>query len=274
MFTLLYISVKLLGEFHGTMYALKLNDAETFQTMKNKLEIAKQNESDAISLNWYLVLELSIRRATYNVRTSSSNAVPESFLKRLEEVLYGTYKYRGKRIKPVEPYAIICHGDYLRNNISFRYDTDGKAIDAMMFDFQTMCYTSPMIDLCTFMANSTGYEVRNKYFEEIFATYHDSLVSTFVSQSKLNVKEIPEFLNYDNMLCEYARYMPFGLSIAASFLYFLHEPCENIPSEPAIEDVVRKTLDHGGKVVSDELGSLVIDIYNLYTKLNLTLEQL
>lgn len=266
--------MKHLGEFHGTMYALKQTDTETFQTMKKKLEIAKQNESGTISPDWYLILELCIRRATYSVRTSS-NAVPESFLKRLEEVLFGAHKYRCKRMKPIEPFAIICHGDYLRNNIAFRYDADGKATSAIMYDFQTMCYTSPMIDLCTFMANSTGYEVRDKYFWDIFATYHESMTSTFISQCKWNANDIPEFLKYHNVLVEYARYMPFGLSVAASFLDHLHDPCaQPISSELTIEEIVRKAFDRGGKVVNDELRSLVIDMYNLYTKLNLTLENL
>lgn len=179
------------------MYALKLTDTQTFEAMKTKLDIAKQGDSDAIPPMWYLVLELSIRRATYSVRVSSdstSNAVPESFLKRLEEVLFGTHKYQCRRIKPIEPYAIICHGDYLRNNIGFRYDDNGKATDAMMFDFQTMCYASPMIDFTVFMANSTGYAVRDKHFTDIFATYHDSLTSTFLTHSKWHANEIPEFL--------------------------------------------------------------------------------
>lgn len=180
------------------MYALKLSDMKTFTAMKTKLDMVKQADIEDISPNWNLVLELSIRRATYSARISSnsttSNAVPESFLKRLEEVLYGTHKYRYKRMKPIEPFAIICHGDYLRNNIAFRYDDDGRVIDAMMFDFQTMLYASPMIDLCTFMAVSTGYEVRDKYFWDIFATYHHSLTSTFLAQSEWQANDIPEFL--------------------------------------------------------------------------------
>lgn len=175
------------------MYALKLNNSEIFGTMKSKLDTVERNDIAAISPDWYLVLELSIRRATYSTRISSKS-VPEAFLKRLEEVLCGTHKYRCKRMKPVEPFAILCHGDYLRNNIAFRYDNDGKAIEAMMFDFQTMLYASPMIDLCTFMAVSTGYEVRDKYFWDIFATYHDSLTSTFLAQSDGHANDIPEFL--------------------------------------------------------------------------------
>ena len=175
------------------MYALKLTNTETFATMKNKLDLVKRNKNDSVSPQWYLVLELCIRRATYNVRISS-NPVTESFLKQLEKVLFGTHKYQCKRRKPIEPFAIICHGDYLRNNIAFRYDDNGKAIEAMMFDFQTMGYMSPMIDLTTFMSNSTGSKVRDKYFWDIFATYHDSLTSTFLAHSGWHPNDIPKFL--------------------------------------------------------------------------------
>lgn len=46
-----------------------------------------------------------------------------------------------------------------------------------MFDFQTMCYTSPMMDLVTFIANSTGTDVRRPHFEEIFIAYHEELLN-------------------------------------------------------------------------------------------------
>lgn len=73
---------------------------------------------------------------------------------------------------------------------------------------------------------------------------------------------------------EYAKYMPFGLSVAASFLDHLHEPREHSIWKPTVEELVRNVFDRGGRAVDDELRALVIDIYNLYTKLNLTLENL
>lgn len=178
------------------MYALKLTDIKTFNNMKNKLVGSRYREGGRTSIEWNMWMELGIRRATNSVRASkpAQSIVPESFLKRLEEVMYGAYNYRMKRMKPIEPNAIICHGDYLRNNIAFRYDSDGKAIEAMMFDFQTMCYASPMLDLTTFMANSTGWEVRNKYFSQIFNSYHSILIENFLSASKWKENDIPDYL--------------------------------------------------------------------------------
>lgn len=178
------------------MYALKLTDANSFNAMKSKLVIAEYREKSSASQEWGLWLELGIRRATGSVRASkdAQNIVPESFLKRLEEIMYGALDYRKRQLRPTEPMAIICHCDYLRNNIAFRYDDDGKAIDAMMFDFQTMGYASPMIDLCTFMANSTGHEVRNEHFQTIFAAYHESLTTHFLAASNWNESDIPDYL--------------------------------------------------------------------------------
>lgn len=73
---------------------------------------------------------------------------------------------------------------------------------------------------------------------------------------------------------EYARYLPFGLSIASSFLQILHsdEPIEFNPLP--VKEVIRQIFDKGGDVVNAELHSIIIHIYRLYDKLNLTLEKL
>lgn len=178
------------------MYALKLTDTNTFNAIKSKLVESRYGEGKKPTDDWNLWLELGIRRATNSVRASreAQQIVPESFLKRLEEVMYGVHDYRLKLFQPNEPIAIICHGDYLRNNIAFRYDDDGNAIEAMMFDFQTLCYSSPMIDLCTFITNSTGWEVRDKHFWDIFAAYHESMIAHFLTASKWKECDIPTYL--------------------------------------------------------------------------------
>lgn len=75
-------------------------------------------------------------------------------------------------------------------------------------------------------------------------------------------------------MIEYARYLPFGLSVASSFLQTLHskEPpeFEQLP----VEETIRQILDKGGNVVDAELRSLIVDIYNMHNKLNLNLEKI
>lgn len=72
------------------------------------------------------------------------------------------------------------------------FQTPDKPTHAMMFDFQTLRYASPMIDFATFIANSTGYDVREKHFETIFKTYHDELVQTLCSIIECDQGDLPQ----------------------------------------------------------------------------------
>lgn len=187
--------VQELGRFHGAMYALKHIDIESFENVKNKLVESRYFERGT-NAEWDLRLNLGVKRATKCVRDSvdARNIVTDDFLQHLEALLKNTYEYQRKCVRPVEPIAVICHGDYLRNNIAYRYDVDGKATNAMMFDFQTFRYSSPMVDLTTFMANSTGKLERDQYFWNIFSAYHDAMMKQFLTTTKWNDSNIPEFM--------------------------------------------------------------------------------
>lgn len=76
---------------------------------------------------------------------------------------------------------------------------------------------------------------------------------------------------YDSFLIEYARYLPYGLLVASSFLRVLHS------NDPIIVPLtliaaVESIFDCGGEAVDVELRSLIIEVYSLYEKLNLKLE--
>lgn len=80
---------------------------------------------------------------------------------------------------------------------------------------------------------------------------------------------------YDSLLIEYARYLPFGLAVASTFLQDLHDAhTERVISEMNLERTLRDIFDRGGETVDEELRSLVIDIYNLHEQLNLNLERM
>lgn len=65
---------------------------------------------------------------------------------------------------------------------------------ALMFDFQTLRYGSPMIDLVTFMSLSTGDAIRTKHFDEIMKMYQQSLVTSYLVQTGKSSTEIPSHL--------------------------------------------------------------------------------
>lgn len=67
--------------------------------------------------------------------------------------------------------------------------------------------------------------------------------------------------------------MPFGLSVAASFLPVLHEPQEFDMAQPqrTFDEITCEGYERGGAIVDAELRALVVDMYNLYQELNLDL---
>lgn len=69
----------------------------------------------------------------------------------------------------------------------------------MMFDFQTLRYASPMIDLATFLANSTGTDVRSTHFSFIFKTYHEEVIKTMMFTMKKFRQEIPDAYRYEQV---------------------------------------------------------------------------
>lgn len=186
-------SMKAIGNFHAASYAMKHNNPEQIEALRNGLIDARFKSFERFEVT----RRNGIKRALNSFRkvVNDSDVVPEAFLKDIEKLFGEEFssiletKWEAK-----EPLAVICHGDFLRNNIAFHYDDNGLATEAMLFDLQTVRYGSPMLDLCVFMGMSTGYEVRQKYFDEIFRTYYDAVIDQFLKKTNLCANDVPEHM--------------------------------------------------------------------------------
>lgn len=189
-------TMRALGRLHGASYAMKQAQRSHFDALKNRLtENFLQRRHHA---TYEMILMNATRRALESFRKSNAaaiGAVLESFLHDLETILIDRLnEYRYALSIPKEPLAIICHGDMIRNNIAYKYDSNGLATDALFFDFQTIVYASPMLDFALFMAISTGHDVRQKHFDEIFRTYYDAVINQFTEKTHLSFEQIPNYL--------------------------------------------------------------------------------
>lgn len=144
----------------------------------------------------------------------------------------------------------------------------------MAFDYQTLRYSSPMMDLVTFIANSTGVDVRSKHFDAIFEAYYLSLKTNYSKFAGNQPSDLPEYLSRDNLLREYAVYLPFGLSIAGFFLAALHDPSDmdmEVMMAWSEEEDIRDSFERGGESVDRELRALVLEIYELHQRFGLNI---
>ncbi|XP_030386967.1 uncharacterized protein LOC115633662 [Scaptodrosophila lebanonensis] len=260
------IAVKYLGSFHGFGYALKHCDSDKFFQLSAKLTEPRYAD-DNIHPEWGLTIRTSSERVAKAVKKYQPE-VDEEFVKKWEQLTGDYIDYGRKRVAPREPLATLCHGDFLRNNIAYKYITTGGEavpVDVMMFDYQTLRVSSPMIDLSVFLANSVYANVRQKYFDSIFNDYCQALAKSFTEYSK---KDIPEFLSRDNLIKEYIRFLPYSLGISASFLMTLVDP-PNVTSEEMFnnqrtdEQVINDTMTRGGEVVDKELAHQIKEMQDL-----------
>lgn len=75
---------------------------------------------------WDATMKVSPKRGTHAIRENEElrKIVPEDFLTKIDEKADTCWEYMKEMVKPQEPLATICHGDYLRNNIAFQFDTN------------------------------------------------------------------------------------------------------------------------------------------------------
>lgn len=157
------------------------------------------------------------------------------------------------------------------------HQSDDVPQRAMLFDFQTLRYASPALDLVTFMVNSTGLAVRQPHFDRIFGTYHTALLQHF-RRVTLQPPDAPapEYLSIDNLLREYALYLPYGLSIGGCFLPVLHVPDDTSFEDYAgrsVESEIEDAWKRGGDALDAELQAIVEEMYGFYERFGLELKE-
>lgn len=189
-------ALKALGRFHGASFAMKTTKPDHFDLLKNHL--AETPLRRKTGPRFEMILQNATRRALQSFRESTEAiiaTVPQSFVDDLELLLINNHnEYKFALSVPQEPHAVICHGDFLRNNVAFRHDSNGVATDAMLFDLQNVVYASPMHDFGFFIANSTSHNIRQRHFDEIFHTYHDAVIDQFLEKTQSSIEDLPNYL--------------------------------------------------------------------------------
>jgi thiamine kinase-like enzyme len=163
---------------------------------------------------------------SYVYKTTSYRGV--KYLERRQEMdqatldrLKNRLEHAGQHVvdlmEPKEPLALLCHGDFCRNNILFRYDS-GKPCDAVLFDLQHVKYASPATDLSLFMYLNTSSELRDQHWDDLFGEYHATLTRTLARILDCSVEELLLDYGLDEFQKDFITHGFYGYMICSYFL--------------------------------------------------------
>lgn len=213
------IAMDTLGSFHALSYFTKERNLDSFKnTVVGPIEetnYAKDNVEMA-----RLIFPIAQRRVLDMLDGKLGSATPErsAGIERLRAIYErDPYDLLLDLVKPVEPLAVLCHGDFLRNNVLFRYE-DAAAVDMKLIDFQTIRYASPAIDISLFIGMNTSHELRSEHFEQLLLVYHNSLRRTLAALLGVSEQQLPQCYDFDVFLKDFREHALYGYIISIDFM--------------------------------------------------------
>uniref|UniRef100_A0A1I8MJL6 CHK domain-containing protein n=1 Tax=Musca domestica TaxID=7370 RepID=A0A1I8MJL6_MUSDO len=267
------MAVKYLAKFHALGFAMSHTNKEQFTQLTEGLMESRYGR-DEVQDKWAMTLECGLERVIQRAKEYFEE-IPEQFLENFRELLTQPMAYGRQLVKPKEPYITLCHGDYLRNNVAYKYGkgagiSENTPLDIMMFDLQTLRVSSPMFDLTFFLALSTVTDIRQPNYDQIFKTYCQNLKENYEKFAK---QPLPQYLSPDALIREYIRFLPHSILITSAFLLEMVEPHgqsgeQMLNAKPTREEVFQDIMHRGGDIVDYELANQMLELYQLATQYN------
>lgn len=246
-------AMQAIGRFHGMSYAMKVRQPEKFAEIVGNLMEYRYSPGETFGMFINLV---SVRPVEYLRKKNYDPA----FLDKMESFLSNAFDtVMMEAVNPKEPLATLCHGDFTRSNIFFREKNGG--LETMLIDFAMLRYSSPSIDVSTFLYLNCSTKDRNERFTEIFKAYYNAVIGYLKEQKIENLENYSE----KNFLEDYKRHAMFGFVIAMFFLPVVRGMSKLTPEEVKDFDNVKMamiTKEVGGDAFSEELADILLDMRN------------
>uniref|UniRef100_A0A0K8T795 CHK kinase-like domain-containing protein n=1 Tax=Lygus hesperus TaxID=30085 RepID=A0A0K8T795_LYGHE len=200
------ITMKKLGQFHGLSYKLKRTSPEKFQQLANSLRTKKLLGIDAVCKGSMLrsFQQVLDNNPPYSVASRAYRKLSSKSASELSTSLNMAQ----------EPFAVITHGDFNKNNVMYTYDETGKVVDVKFFDFAYSMFGEPTMDISFYLYLNTSPDLRLQHWSDFLSIYWDGVTS---------VIEDPGF-TYDEFLKNFSQKAITGLIPSSFYLPLLLNP--------------------------------------------------
>ncbi|KAF6208329.1 hypothetical protein GE061_016783 [Apolygus lucorum] len=241
------LTMKKLGQFHGLSYKVKKRSPDQFRELSTSLRIRNPLTMDGI-------VEATILRSFQQLLdTNPVYSVGSRAYRKLSSVSNKDLFMSLQR--PQEPFAVIAHADFNKNNVMYSYDETGKVVDMKMFDFAFAIYGDPSTDISFFLYINTSPELRLEHWNDFLTTYWNGVTS---------VIQDPGF-TYDEFLGNFAQKAIYGLVPSSFYLPLLLNP-ESLNIEDfnklSDEEKVNFFVTLGGEVSTAATTAIVRHLMN------------
>lgn len=194
-----------IARFHAKAYVAKERRGEEFFDFVNGLQEVRYYSGSILKV----VYDGTANRSVKYLR---GRGYDPRFCDKLEDKLRNTYDdLVMKYVKPEEPLATLCHGDFTMNNTLFK--NENGEIKCMFIDFALTRYGSPVLDLSTFLCLHCARQLDKSMLDKVLKAYHDSLTRCLEESGVDSEKYSFEALRED-----YKRKGLFGFFVATFFL--------------------------------------------------------
>jgi len=177
------------------------------------------------------------------------------YLRRFNELIIDGDNSLRNTVVPREPFSVVCHGDFNRNNILFRYDETGRPVDVLLFDFGTPRYGSPALDISFFLYMNTTQNLRESRWDDLLNAYCLTL-KEFVPPG-VRVPNRAE-LDFEMAACTL-----FGFSHASFFVPHQFDPDNTLKEGMSDEEILEWLLQLGGDAGTDLVADMVQHIVDM-----------
>nr|XP_018915641.1 PREDICTED: uncharacterized protein LOC109043032 [Bemisia tabaci] len=244
------LTLEWLGKFHALSLVCKKRFPGRFRDVCAKISEAAWTEERIVRNPDAFYVENCKR----GIRPLREDPKYRDKLREITDAIRKADLMMAKLVAPVEPLAVICLGDFCRNNIFYRCDAEGKPSDTMFFDFGTFRYASPVVDMSFFLFMNSSPEFRSLHWDEMLRTYHSALVSN----PDIDIREAPTL---GDVILDFRRRGLYGYVHAAFFLpYMLRRENEDEDFDwysLSGEDLIKRNVSIGGERATGYVADIV-----------------
>lgn len=228
------VMIEAIAKLHATSYAVKIQNRDKFDKFIGTFRAftftsEKRNVHDVF-------YDVAFERLQKHV----SSTVHDEDFKRAVNLLYeksskksSTQIQKSLDVDPV--FNVILHGDYIRNNVMFKYDANGHPTTVKMFDFQLVKYASPVLDLSFCLYMNFDPDLYESCWDKILKFYHETLISSIAEILKIDEDdEVLQPFNFKLFLKHFSDYAFYGVIVTSWFLPIMLsdlETCDQIERE-------------------------------------------